>query len=183
MIYANSQHVFSQTACYDRYMIVQLADLSTLRKRFRGQTIVLGSGVFDLLHRGHMQYLQNLRQHGDVVVVMVKSDERVRMGKGPDRPILPEDDRAVMVDAVKGVDYVFVSPHIDFRGHVVDPVYRKVLAALEPDAFYTTNALWKQLESIGDVRVIVGERPTQEALRSTTDIIAHIRKSADKART
>lgn len=155
-------------------MIVPLEALPRLRKQHQSKTIVLGSGVFDLLHCGHVAYLQALRKHGDIVVVMVKSDERVRAGKGPTRPILPEADRATMVDALKGIDYVFVAPHIDFAGMVVDPVYQKVLTMLQPDVFYSTNSLWKQLEQVGGTKVILGDRPAHERLRSTTDIITHV---------
>jgi cytidyltransferase-like protein len=157
-------------------MIVPFAELAALRQQHTDASIVLGSGVFDLLHRGHITYLQRLREHGDIVVVMVKPDERVRFGKGTDRPVLPEADRAAMVDAVKGVDYVFVPPHMDWRGKPIDPMYEAVLTALKPTVFYTTNPFWEQLEHVGGARVVIDSQPKREPLRSTTSIIAHIHK-------
>jgi cytidyltransferase-like protein len=154
-------------------MIVQFSELSALRVRHLGKSFVLGSGVFDLLHRGHIAYLKDLATHGDITVVMIKPDERVRIGKGPERPILPEEDRAAMVNAVKGVDYVLVAPSIDFRGTTIDPAYVQVIEALKPDTFYTTNPFWRQLEPLG-IKVIIGTRPADESLRSTTAIIEHI---------
>lgn len=117
-------------------MILSFDQLADFRKQHKDETIVLGSGVFDLLHYGHVQYLQGLRQYGDIVVAMVKSDARVRIGKGSTRPILPEDDRVAMVDAVKGVDVAFVAPHFSFdKSATVDPTYKAVLDALQPDVF------------------------------------------------
>lgn len=156
-------------------MIIVFNELAALRKKHKNKTIVLGSGVFDLLHRGHVAYLQSLHHYGDVVVVMVKSDARVRLGKGPARPILPETDRVAMVDAVKGVDFAFIGPHYDFTKTAIDPMYSAVLTSLQPDVFYSTNHVWQKLEQLGQTRVVIGERSNNGALWSTTSIIEHIK--------
>lgn len=156
-------------------MIISFDDLAKFREAHKDQTIVLGSGVFDLIHRGHVAYLQGLREYGDIVVVLVKSDARVRAGKGPSRPMLPEDDRVAMVDAIKGVDAAFVAPHVDFAGTDFDPMYKAVLDALKPDVFQSTNPVWQKLAGYGNTKVIITERPNKTPLRSTTDIIAHVK--------
>lgn len=161
-------------------MIVEAQKLSEIRKRYHNQTIVLGSGVFDLIHPGHLQYLKSLKQYGDIVVVLVKPDVRVHQGKGPTRPILPETDRAAMVDAIKGVNVAFIGPNTPFIKNQPDPMYEQVLAALEPDVFYSTNPVWKQLEGMSKTRVVISDERTKDEvnLRSTTDIIARVQALA-----
>lgn len=160
-------------------MIIKLENLKALRELYKDKTIVLGSGVFDFLHYGHVLYLQSLTKHGDIAVAMVKSDTRVRIGKGEQRPVLPEEDRALMVDAVKGVDFTFIAPHIDFTPDGIDPMYKTVLDALKPDVFYSTNPFWKQLESYGyKTKVIIGNRDLNQPKRSSTEIIEHLKKLA-----
>lgn len=75
--------------------------------RRAGRRIVLTNGVFDLLHVGHARLLASCRTYGDLVVVGVNSDASVRtLGKGPNRPIVPEDDRAELVASLGAVDLV-----------------------------------------------------------------------------
>jgi D-beta-D-heptose 7-phosphate kinase/D-beta-D-heptose 1-phosphate adenosyltransferase len=71
-------------------------------------TIVFTNGCFDILHRGHVEYLAAARQLGDVLVVGLNSDASVRRLKGPDRPINPEGDRAAVLDALRAVDFVTI---------------------------------------------------------------------------
>jgi cytidyltransferase-like protein len=113
-------------------MVIDFKDLPKIRKQHMNKKIVLASGVFDLLHNGHLEYLRGLKQFGDVIVVLVKSDERVRRGKGPLRPIIPEEDRVRMVSAIKGVDYAFIGPHYEFTKDFLpakDQMYARVIKA------------------------------------------------------
>jgi D-beta-D-heptose 7-phosphate kinase/D-beta-D-heptose 1-phosphate adenosyltransferase len=71
-------------------------------------TIVFTNGCFDILHRGHVEYLAAARQLGDVLVVGLNSDASVRRLKGPDRPINPEGDRAAVLDALRAVVFVTI---------------------------------------------------------------------------
>ena len=77
-------------------------------QRRRGRRIVFTNGVFDLLHPGHVRYLQAARAEGDVLIVAVNSDRSVRANKGPSRPILPERERAEVLMALACVDAVVV---------------------------------------------------------------------------
>ena len=72
--------------------------------REAGETLVFTNGVFDLLHRGHVEYLEEAAQLGDRLVVGVNSDASVRRLKGPSRPIVPGEERAELVAALKCVD-------------------------------------------------------------------------------
>ena len=76
--------------------------------RVAGKRIVFTNGCFDLLHAGHVHLLVQARQVGDVLVVAINSDGSVREVKGPDRPIVDEDDRAFILDALKPVDHVVI---------------------------------------------------------------------------
>lgn len=71
-----------------------------------GKTVVFTNGCFDILHVGHVRYLQQARSKGDLLVVGVNTDDSVRKLKGPDRPINPENDRAELLAALESVDYV-----------------------------------------------------------------------------
>lgn len=77
-------------------------------QRAGGRAIVFTNGVFDLLHPGHVRYLQAARAEGDVLVVAVNSDRSVRANKGPSRPVMPEHERAEVLSALACVDAVVV---------------------------------------------------------------------------
>nr|WP_234945299.1 adenylyltransferase/cytidyltransferase family protein [Anaeromyxobacter sp. Fw109-5] len=89
-----------------------------------GRTIALANGVFDLFHVGHLRYLKGARAEADLLVVAVNSDASTRANKGPGRPIVPEGERAEIVEALGCVDHVVL-----FDSKDVVPVIR----ALRPD--------------------------------------------------
>src|SRR6185295_5024636 len=78
------------------------------RDRAAGLTIAFANGGFDLLHVGHIRYLEGAKREADRLVVAINSDASVRALKGPSRPILPEADRAELVAALRAVDYVVI---------------------------------------------------------------------------
>src|SRR6266853_6568998 len=81
----------------------------------QGRRIVFANGCFDMLHVGHIRYLEGARREGDVLVVGVNADSSVRNLKGPGRPILEENARAQLVAALRSVDYVvlFAEPNVE----------------------------------------------------------------------
>jgi D-beta-D-heptose 7-phosphate kinase/D-beta-D-heptose 1-phosphate adenosyltransferase len=81
---------------------------SIARWRRRGESVVFTNGVFDILHPGHLRYLQAARAEGDHLVVGLNSDRSVRANKGPGRPITPEQERAEILSALACVDAVVV---------------------------------------------------------------------------
>src|SRR5947209_4803644 len=89
--------------------------------REEGKRVVLTNGCFDLLHPGHLSYLRRARDMGDVLVVGVNDDDTVRKLKGPERPLLPEADRAEMLAALEPVDLVVI-----FRELRADELIREV---------------------------------------------------------
>ncbi|MEA3296694.1 MAG: D-glycero-beta-D-manno-heptose 1-phosphate adenylyltransferase [candidate division Zixibacteria bacterium] len=88
--------------------IISKAGVSSLISRLRksGKRIVFTNGVFDILHRGHVEYLSKAGTLGDVLVVGLNTDASVRRFKGPSRPLQRQNDRAVILLAMKAVDYV-----------------------------------------------------------------------------
>ena len=92
--------------------------------RVRGQRIVFANGCFDVLHVGHVRYLEGAKALGDVLVVAVNSDEQVRKQKGADRPLMPQDQRAEIVGSLEAVDFVTIFD---------EPTVSELLLALKPD--------------------------------------------------
>lgn len=80
----------------------------TRRLRRAGKRIVTTNGSFDLLHVGHIRFLEQARRQGDVLIVLMNSDASIRRLKGPGRPILPQRIRAEMMAAIRWVDYVSI---------------------------------------------------------------------------
>lgn len=109
-------------------LIVALPRLHRLVERLRRRRprprVVLANGLFDLLHVGHVRYLRAASRLGDVLVVALNSDRSARSLRGPGRPIVPAADRARLVAAIDGVDYV-----VPFSSPTVAPLLRR----LRPD--------------------------------------------------
>lgn len=80
--------------------------------RKQGARIVLANGCFDILHVGHVRYLEGARHLGDVLVVGINSDEQVRAIKGEGRPLVPERERAEIIAALRPVDFVTIFPEL-----------------------------------------------------------------------
>lgn len=112
-------------------MIVNFAELSQLRGRHSEENIVFTGGCFDLFHEGHIERLKFCRDVGDIAVVGVVSDARVRERKGGSRPLRPEAARLAVVDAVRYVDYSFIMPMPD---GIASPTLQ-VIQSLRPDSF------------------------------------------------
>jgi D-glycero-beta-D-manno-heptose 1-phosphate adenylyltransferase len=77
-------------------------------QRRAGRRVVFTNGVYDLVHPGHIEYLEAARAAGDVLIVAVNSDRSVRVNKGPSRPILPDAERAELIAALRAVDAVVI---------------------------------------------------------------------------
>jgi len=94
--------------------IVSAGELAGVRDQFaaQGKRLVFTNGCFDLLHVGHVRYLQAARALGDALAVAVNGDASVRALKGPTRPVNPEGDRAEVLAALGCVDYVVVFPEV-----------------------------------------------------------------------
>jgi D-glycero-beta-D-manno-heptose 1-phosphate adenylyltransferase len=110
-------------------MPTKVIDLESLlseleSQRAKGRTVALTNGAFDLLHVGHVRYLQGASRLADILVVAINSDDSVRRLKGAERPIYPEDERLELVAALEVVDYVVLFDQDDVR---------EVIRQLKPD--------------------------------------------------
>jgi len=104
MLVAAGPDVMGRIVTDDELVEVVAAD------RRGGRTIAMANGCFDLLHVGHVRYLEGARREADRLVVAINSDASVRGLKGPGQPVLPEDARAELVAALRAVDYVVIFP-------------------------------------------------------------------------
>jgi rfaE bifunctional protein nucleotidyltransferase chain/domain len=154
----------------------QLAEI-VARGRAAGRTFALANGCFDLLHVGHVRYLQGAAAEADRLIVAVNDDRSVAALKGPGRPILPASDRAELVAALAGVDYVVVFP---------DPTVERLLTSLRPDVHckgtdYTVETVPERsvVKSYGGRTAIVGD-PKDHATRELLARIARGRAAVDE---
>ena len=136
--------------------------------RAQGKRVVLANGCFDLLHVGHVRYLQGARALGDALVVGLNSDASVRRLKGPGRPVMPAVERAELVAAVRGVDAVVVFE---------EDSAETLITRLRPDIHakgtdYTEQSVPEHatVEALGARVAIAGDAKTH----STRDLIATI---------
>ena len=151
--------------------LVSQSDLMTLHDKLRekGKKIVFTAGSWDLLHVGQMRYLDIAKEHGDVLVVGVSSNEAIRKVKGPNKPILDENVRAEVVAALRAVDFVTMLP---------EPSCVPTLGLLQPAVYIIPEEEWtedykasKEYKTVtkygGEVLMI----PRQSTAISTTKIV------------
>ena len=137
-------------------------------RRAAGERVALTNGTFDLVHIGHLRALEGARVHGDLLVVGVNSDASVRSYKAPNRPIVPEAERAELIAGLGCVDYVVIFE---------EPTAERLLAAVRPDVYvkgadYATKPLPERptVEAYGGTVVLVD----LEAGHSTTDLVTEV---------
>ena len=144
------------------------------RLRAEGKRIVLANGCFDLLHVGHIRYLRDARQLGDVLFLGLNDDAAVARLKGAGRPLMPADERAEILQALRDVDHVVV-----FEGDTADTL----VARLRPHVHakgtdYTTDSVPEAAtaRAIGTRVAIAGDPKSH----STRDVIAKILATSAK---
>jgi D-glycero-beta-D-manno-heptose 1-phosphate adenylyltransferase len=106
--------------------VVEFSKISSELSPLRSRKIVFTNGCFDLLHVGHIRYLQEAKAQGDLLVVGVNADASVKRLKGPTRPIQNEDDRAEILAALAAVDYVIIFPE-DTPAELIQSVRPNIL--------------------------------------------------------
>jgi len=153
--------------------LLSLADMErrVTAERAAGRSVALANGLFDLLHVGHLRYLQGAAAEADVLVVAVNSDASARALKGPGRPVVPDRERAELVAGFSCVDYVVI---------FAEPDVEQVLRRLRPDVHckgtdYTKDdvpeaAVAREL----GVRIAIVGDPKNHATR---EMIARLRRS------
>ena len=152
--------------------IVERDELVARLKRPRGERVVFTNGCFDVLHRGHVEYLEAARALGDVLVVGLNTDDSVRRLKGPSRPVNPQDDRAYVLAGLAAVDYVT---------YFAEDTPRDLIVALLPDVLVKGGDYRKE-DIVGgaEVEAAVVDRlsPPLAPRRSTTAILQRAQTNA-----
>ena len=147
------------------------AKLFTEQARAAGRRVVFTNGVFDLLHPGHVRYLQQARALGDVLVIGINTDRSVRANKGPERPITPEAERAEVLAALECVDGVTIFD---------EETPLNIISDLLPDVL-VKGADWAHDAIVGrDIVEARGGRVVRVAVEqghSTTSIVQKIKGS------
>jgi len=142
--------------CQARQRVVTLEELTALLPGWRaaGKRVVLTNGTFDILHVGHVRYLEEARALGDILVVGINSDASARGYKGPGRPVTPQDERAEIVAALACVDYAIIFD---------EPTAIHLVDALHPDVYakggdYDGSKPLPEAEAVrsygGEVRIV-----------------------------
>jgi rfaE bifunctional protein nucleotidyltransferase chain/domain len=153
--------------------VVAVDELGELGRvlREQGLRVVCTNGHFDLLHVGHLRYLQAARALGDVLVVGVNDDRVTTARKGPERPILPEDERAEMLAGLACVDYVTI-----FH----EPTAERLVALLQPDVYVKGGDYAPGGAALPEADVVAAHGGQTVILplvpgRSTSDLVRAIR--------
>jgi len=153
----------------------KVGSLESVRERVEearrgGRTVALANGCFDVLHVGHVRYLEGARREADLLVVGVNGDDSVRRLKGPDRPVMPAGDRALLVAALRASDHVVVFEEDDVA---------RLLLDLRPDVHckgtdYTADTVPERevVRSYGGRVAIVGDPKDHD----TRALLARIRE-------
>lgn len=137
--------------------IVERSDLIKIveKERREGKRIVFANGCFDVLHVGHVRYLEAAKALGDLLIVGINSDEQARRLKGEGRPLMPQDQRAEIISSIEAVDLVTIFD---------EPTVAQLLLALRPDIHakgtdYTEDSVPERdvVRSFGGRVAIVGD--------------------------
>ena len=144
--------------------------VAALRKL--NQRIVLTMGTFDILHIGHFRYLEKAKEHGDVLVVGVDSDEKVKRRKGPNRPIVGHDERLEALAHIRHVDLIFL------KG--VDNPKWQLIKTVQPDILIATQDAYgpEQVEALnefcGQVVVLEPQATTRTTAKIRRLLVEHL---------
>lgn len=152
---ATTSGIFSSNPTFQDRCVSSLDEMTRLVENMKGLglRIVLTSGSFDLIHLGHVKYLAKAKEQGDILVVGVDSDAKIRRRKGPDRPMVPEDERLQLLTYQRPVDLVYLKDDDEPRWGLIKAVAPDVLVLTE-DHSYTPAHLEQLGEIVGRIEVI-----------------------------
>jgi rfaE bifunctional protein nucleotidyltransferase chain/domain len=147
--------IFSSDVNFEERLVPSLGALTELVAHLKGigLRVVLTSGSFDLVHLGHVKYLAKAKELGDVLIVGVDGDAKIRRRKGDDRPMVPESERLEMLAHQRPVDVIYLKADDEARWALIKTVRPDVLVLSEDHSY--SEAEQAQLREIcGDVRVL-----------------------------
>lgn len=109
-----------------------MAEIISIKKQ--GKVVVLAGGCFDILHPGHVIFLEKAKKTGDILVVFLESDQKVKELKGANRPVHTQQERARVLSALRAVDCVVMLPYMKFEAE-----YDELIAKIKPDIIAATS--------------------------------------------
>lgn len=160
--------IFGQASNFNRRYISDYKKLEEIISHCKGLglRIVLTQGTYDMVHIGHARYFEEAKKHGDILVIGVDSDEKVRSRKGPERPVVPQEERLEMVAHLRPVDVVVLKELKHPKWHLIKTV--------RPDVLIATKETYNQ-KQLKDLKKFCGEVVVLEPM-ATTSTSAKIRK-------
>lgn len=116
--------------------VIGIQEAINIAKKIRkqGKTIVLAGGFFDILHVGHIKFLENAKKHGDYLFVLLENDNKAKQIKGPKRPINSQKDRAKILSSLQSVDFIILLKNMTNNSD-----YDKIIIQIAPNVIATTS--------------------------------------------
>ncbi len=163
-----SNSIFGQESNFNKRYITDYKKLSEIIKNVKGlgMKVVLTQGSYDMIHIGHARYFEEAKRHGDILVVGVDSDEKIRDRKGPERPVVPQEERLEMVAHLRPVDIVVLKQLQHPKWHLIKTIKPDILIASSRTAY--TKPQLKELKKYCEIVVLEPQ--------ATTSTSAKIRK-------
>jgi len=160
--------IFGQSSNFDKRYISDYKKLEKVISHCKGLglKVVLTQGTYDMVHIGHARYFEEAKKHGDILVIGVDSDEKVRARKGPERPVVPQEERLEMVAHLRPVDVVVLKEHNHPKWHLIKTV--------RPDVLIATKETYDE-KQLKELKKICGEVVVLNPM-ATTSTSAKIRK-------
>ncbi len=155
--------------------IIDLKKAGKLSRKLRkdGKKIILSGGCFDVLHFGHIKFLEAAKKTGGILFVLLESDENVKKIKGEQRPINNQIERAFVLSSVRSVDYVILMPEVK-----EDIEYDKIIETINPSVIAVTKGSGqvehakRQAKNIGSTVLEVIARINDKSTSKIADIIS-----------
>ncbi len=153
--------IFDDASNFDDRLVNGYEELAKRVENFKALNVkvVLTSGSFDMIHEGHARYLESAKSHGDLLIVGVDSDAKIKKRKGPDRPVVPEVERLTMLTFLRSVDLVVSKP--------VDEPKWALIKAVRPDVLVATASTYKP-EDVEALKEYCGKVVVLEPMATTT---------------
>lgn len=166
--------IFGPGSRFDYRLVKTYEEMTERIKALRqlNQKIVLTMGTFDILHIGHFRYLEKAKAYGDILVVGVDSDQKVKSRKGPTRPLIPEQERLEALTHSRHVDLVFLKKAEDPKWQLIKTVRPDVLIATQET--YNRSQLEALGEFCGEVLVLEPQATTTTTAKIRLLLIGHL---------
>ncbi len=159
-------------------MIIKATHLQAIRETHKNESLVFAHGAYDLFHPGHLAYLTWSAQQGDRLIVGVSTDERLQQRKGSSRPIMDQQARLIIVDALKVVDYTLLTEgeydHEIPASLTAAKLLKPDVVVLSSDCTIAERLVWQR--ELADTSLII-VHPEELRITSTSEIIERIRSS------